>query len=67
MGPSLFPFQLRVGVLGGPQAVKHESQDTLAMDPEAALLTVDQACVAAKRKERRKAEEETRKEGEHLD
>ena len=43
VGQSLAPLQLGVGVPGGAEAVGHAVQAVLAKDPEAALLTVDQA------------------------
>ena len=43
LGPSLAPLQLGVGVPGGTEAVGHAVRAALAADPEAVLLTVDQA------------------------
>jgi hypothetical protein len=43
VGPSLAPLQLGVGIPGGAEAISHAAQAALATDPEAALLTVDQA------------------------
>ena len=42
-GKALAPLQMAVGVSGGLDAVVHALRAALAKDPEAALLTVDQA------------------------